>query len=203
MLALQRPQTRHQVPPHRGAVLLPPLRIDHAEHGAAACRAHRVAAKPVGGEGKGVGKVCQVGTQIVCGEGGGRGEGEGGPAGPCTWHPSPPRAHRVRTCPGSQGVQPPPPLPCPLPGSRIEVQPLGEAGRDLVRRDNGRQGQAIADTLGHGDDVGHEALSLEAPVVAAGAAETGLNLVGDADTARLTDDLREGERECVEGSAWR
>ena len=54
---------------------------------------------------------------------------------------------------------------------------------------HGAERRAVADALGHRDDVGHHAPVLEAPVVLAGAAEAGLHLVGDAEAAVLADDV--------------
>src|SRR5262249_43907969 len=55
--------------------------------------------------------------------------------------------------------------------------------------DHGGQGATVANALGHRDDVGDHALGLEAPEVAAHAAEAGLNLIGNADAARPTNVL--------------
>ena len=63
--------------------------------------------------------------------------------------------------------------------------PLLKTVGDLAGRDHGRQRMAVADRLAHGDDVGHHALRLEGPPMAADAAEADLHLVGDADAARL------------------
>ena len=65
----------------------------------------------------------------------------------------------------------------------VDVEILRQRGGDLRRRHHGRQWQAVADALGHGHDLGHDAGALEAPVVVAGAGEAGLHLVGDADAA--------------------
>mmetsp|Transcript_27549 Transcript_27549/g.70158 ORF Transcript_27549/g.70158 Transcript_27549/m.70158 type:complete len:243 (+) Transcript_27549:383-1111(+) len=72
---------------------------------------------------------------------------------------------------------------------RVEVQPARHGGGDLGRGHHSCQGQAVADALGHGHDVGGHALVLEAPVRGACAPEPGLHLVRDADASRLPDDL--------------
>ena len=66
-----------------------------------------------------------------------------------------------------------------------------ERARDLRRRDDGAERMAVADRLAHRDDVGHDALRLEAPEVRADAPEPDLHLVGDADRAGVA---RVGER---------
>mmetsp|Transcript_8778 Transcript_8778/g.18751 ORF Transcript_8778/g.18751 Transcript_8778/m.18751 type:complete len:325 (+) Transcript_8778:859-1833(+) len=68
---------------------------------------------------------------------------------------------------------------------RVEVESVGDACRDLGGGHHSRQGQAVADTLGHGHDVRHHALCLEAPVRCAGAPEPGLHLVRNAHASRL------------------
>lgn len=68
---------------------------------------------------------------------------------------------------------------------RVEVQAVRDAGGDLRCGDDRGQRQAVADSFGHRHDVGHDTLVLEAPVVAAGAAETGLHLVCHANAACL------------------
>ena len=62
--------------------------------------------------------------------------------------------------------------------------PVANERRDLGRRHDGAQRVAVADRLAQRDDVGHDALRLEAPEVRADAAEADLHLVGDADPAR-------------------
>ena len=64
----------------------------------------------------------------------------------------------------------------------VEMNPLGEGLGDLVGGDDGGERGAVADAFGHDDDVGLDALGLEAPEGLAGAAEARLDLVGDADT---------------------
>ena len=71
----------------------------------------------------------------------------------------------------------------------VEMNPLGEGLGDLVGGDHRGERGTVADTLGHDDDVGLDALGLEAPEGFAGATKTGLNLVGDADTTGGTDVL--------------
>ena len=68
---------------------------------------------------------------------------------------------------------------------RVEVRAARERGGDRGRRHDRRERQAVADALGHRDDVGHDALQLEAPERVAGAPEAGLHLVRDAEAARL------------------
>jgi len=65
----------------------------------------------------------------------------------------------------------------------VEVDAGGHLFGDGVGGDDGGEGEAVADGFGHDDDVGDDAIILEAPEVGAGAAEAGLNLIGDADTA--------------------
>jgi hypothetical protein len=55
--------------------------------------------------------------------------------------------------------------------------------RNGVGGDDGGEGEAVADGFGHDDDVGDDAVVLEAPEIRAGAAEAGLNFIGDADAA--------------------
>ncbi len=59
----------------------------------------------------------------------------------------------------------------------------GEGAGDLGGGDDGGERAAVADALGHGHDVGDDALGFETPVVRAGAAKAGLHLVGHAETA--------------------
>ena len=47
---------------------------------------------------------------------------------------------------------------------------------NLLGGDHGRHGEAVADALGHRDNVGHDSVALEAPEVLAGATETSLDL---------------------------
>ena len=65
----------------------------------------------------------------------------------------------------------------------VEMNPLRQRLRDLRRGDDGGERRAVADALGHGDDVGNHALRFEAPVVRARAAEAGLHFIGDAHAA--------------------
>lgn len=53
--------------------------------------------------------------------------------------------------------------------------------------DHGGERGTVANTLGHDDDVGLDALGLESPESLTGAAEAGLDFVGNADAARRTD----------------
>jgi hypothetical protein len=67
----------------------------------------------------------------------------------------------------------------------VEVERLAEHIGHLFASDERGHGKAVADSLGHCDNVGHDVVILEAPVVGAGATETGLDLVGhDEATAR-------------------
>lgn len=59
---------------------------------------------------------------------------------------------------------------------RVEVQGLAQHLGDGRRGDDSRHGEAVADTLGHGHDVGPHAMALEPPEVIAGAAEARLHL---------------------------
>src|SRR5687768_698506 len=68
---------------------------------------------------------------------------------------------------------------------RIEVNPLRERLRDLHPRRDRTDRSAVAEALGHGDDVRDDVEVLEAPVVVPGSTEAGLDLVGDAHAARL------------------
>ena len=56
-------------------------------------------------------------------------------------------------------------------------------------RQQAGDGLAVAHGLAQGDDVGHEAVALEAPHMLAGAAEAGLHLVGDEQAAGGADRL--------------
>ena len=67
----------------------------------------------------------------------------------------------------------------------VEVDPAGERLGDLPPGGDRGQRHAVADALGHGDDVGYHAVVLEAPVVLAGSAEAGLHFVGNAEPAVL------------------
>ena len=60
---------------------------------------------------------------------------------------------------------------------------------DLGPGDAGAERDAVADPLGHRDEVGRDAPVLEAPEGRPGPAEAGLDLVGDAEAAVLADDL--------------
>jgi hypothetical protein len=68
------------------------------------------------------------------------------------------------------------------------VQPLSEHLGDLAAGGHGGERDAVAEALGHGDDVGDHAEVLEPPVVLAGAAEAGLHLVGNTQAAVLPHD---------------
>src|SRR5690606_16912002 len=63
----------------------------------------------------------------------------------------------------------------------IEVDAGGEGLGDLRGGDDGSEGAAIADAFGHRHDIGDDTLGLEAPEVGAGAAEAGLDFIGDAE----------------------
>ena len=65
----------------------------------------------------------------------------------------------------------------------IEMDAVGERTGDFRCGHHGRQGGAVADALGHGHDVGNHFLGFEPPEALAGAAEPGLDLVGDAQAA--------------------
>ena len=65
----------------------------------------------------------------------------------------------------------------------VEVDSLGEGPGDLGRCHDRAHRSPVADPLGHRDDVGHNALRLEAPPVAARPCESSLHLVGDAQAA--------------------
>ena len=61
---------------------------------------------------------------------------------------------------------------------------------DLAARGGMRaERRAVADALGHRDQVGRRRPSSEAPEVVAGAAEAALHFVGDAQAAVLADDV--------------
>ena len=65
----------------------------------------------------------------------------------------------------------------------VEVSFLRHDRGDFRRGDDRGEWSAVADALGQRDDVGDDALRLEAPEMRAGAAEAGLDFVGDAETA--------------------
>ena len=67
----------------------------------------------------------------------------------------------------------------------VEVDAVLHRPGDLGAGDAGAERGAVADPLGHRDEVGRDAPVLEAPEVLAGAAEAGLDLVGDAEAAGL------------------
>ena len=69
----------------------------------------------------------------------------------------------------------------------VEVDAGGKGLGDLWGGDDGGEGEAVADAFGHGDDVGDDALGLEAPVVGAGSSEPGLDFVGDAEASGSPD----------------
>lgn len=77
----------------------------------------------------------------------------------------------------------------PRADSRVEVDALGECCCNFWCCHHCCQGQTIANALGHCHNVGLNALVLEAPKVAAGAAEARLNLVSYAHTSVCTYDL--------------
>ena len=58
-----------------------------------------------------------------------------------------------------------------------------------IRVVTARERHAVADSLRHRDEVGHDVEVLESPVVIARASEAGLHFVGDAETAVLARDL--------------
>ena len=69
----------------------------------------------------------------------------------------------------------------------VEVQRFAEYLRDVRPSDDGAEGEAIADALGHHHDVGLDAVALEAPEVLSCARESRLHFVGDAQSAQATD----------------
>ena len=54
---------------------------------------------------------------------------------------------------------------------------------NFLGRHHCAHGEAVSDALGHGDDVGLDAVGLEAPVVGAAPPEAGLNLISHAHAA--------------------
>ena len=62
----------------------------------------------------------------------------------------------------------------------VEVDALGEGLGDGGGGDNGSEGAAIADALGHSDDVGENAVILKPPEVFPSATKTSLDFIGDA-----------------------
>src|SRR5262249_59907602 len=72
---------------------------------------------------------------------------------------------------------------------RVEVDRVGHGAGDLGWGDAGAGRRPVADPLGHGDEVGRDAPVLEAPEGRPGPAEAGLDLVRDAESAVLADDL--------------
>lgn len=64
-----------------------------------------------------------------------------------------------------------------------------EGARDLGRRHHGGHRKSVSDSLGHGHDVGRDAVRLEVPKVFAGPAEARLHLVGHAHAAVAPDQL--------------
>src|SRR5207247_8168751 len=65
----------------------------------------------------------------------------------------------------------------------VEVNSLGEDAGNLWSCDHCGQRTAGADALGHGYDVGHHTLKLEAPEMLASPGEPSLDFVGDANPA--------------------
>ena len=65
----------------------------------------------------------------------------------------------------------------------VEMNALRQGRRDLRRRHDRRQRTAVADALGHGDDVGNDALRFKSPIMRARAAEARLHFVRDAHAA--------------------
>jgi hypothetical protein len=65
----------------------------------------------------------------------------------------------------------------------VEVDAARHFFGDGVGGDDGGEREAVADGFGHDDDVGDDTIILEAPEVGAGAAEAGLDFIGDADAA--------------------
>ena len=73
-------------------------------------------------------------------------------------------------------------------GKGVEVaRVLPELRQGVGGRHQSRDRLAVAHRLSHRDDVGHDTMALEAPQVFAGAAEAGLDLVGDEQAARPLD----------------
>src|SRR5215471_11658371 len=70
-----------------------------------------------------------------------------------------------------------------VPTKRIEVNSLGQHGRNLRRRHHCREWRTIADALSHGHNVRNNSLQLEAPEILSCAAEPSLHFVSDANTA--------------------
>ena len=66
---------------------------------------------------------------------------------------------------------------------RVEVLGFAEGTAYVRSRAYGAEGVAVADALGHDDDVGDDAVTLEAPEVGARAAEARLHLVRDQQAA--------------------
>ena len=64
----------------------------------------------------------------------------------------------------------------------VKMNSLGEHARDLRRCDHCRQRAAIADPFGHGHNIRNHVLRLKSPIVGAGAPESGLNFVRNANT---------------------
>jgi hypothetical protein len=71
---------------------------------------------------------------------------------------------------------------------RVEVNSAGECLCDLSSRRHRGEWNTVPDPLGHRDDVGNNTVVLEPPVVLAGAAEAGLNFVGNTEAAVFPDD---------------
>ena len=67
---------------------------------------------------------------------------------------------------------------------------VGFEGRgDFGGGDHRGEGEAVSDSFGHHHDVGNDALAFESPVVGAGAAEAGLDFVGNAESAVTAHDV--------------
>ena len=65
------------------------------------------------------------------------------------------------------------------------IRHLSQFDCNLLRGDHSRHGEPVPDPLGHGDDVGHHAVALEAPVVLPRPPEPGLDLLQEWSTADL------------------
>src|SRR6185312_10811941 len=71
---------------------------------------------------------------------------------------------------------------------RIEVDALGEGLGNLHSSRDRRERHTVADAFRHGDEIGNNAEVFESPVVIAGASETGLYFIGNAQAAILAGD---------------
>ena len=71
----------------------------------------------------------------------------------------------------------------------VEVLDRVERIGNLAGSYDGSEGEAISNGLAHDDNIGGDVLGLEGPEVGARAAESGLDLIGDANTTGLTNDV--------------